>query len=189
MRLRMLLLLATVATAFAAGMAWPRATFAGSCIAGITMDDIAREDAAVLIGRVGAARADGAFDFAVERWFRGGEAAVVPMMGARQRLADGSEVWNTCGLDLKTGQRLILAAGRGEGAYVPSICSLSADADGDQGRQMIIDANRLFGPGFVPGTAPPTDDAGLPIVGIAIGSLALAALVVAVLLVARRERT
>ena len=161
-RLRRFILVAAVATVSIAGLAFPKAAFACSCAGEPKLSDAAEGDVAVFVGRVASVRADGSYDFAVERWFRGGSAAVVPVMSARQVFPDGMTALNTCGLDLQTGQHLLLAAGRDEaGVYYPNICSYHAEFNGEFGGQLAIEANQLFGPGFVPGTAPPEPGAGL----------------------------
>ncbi|MCI0347089.1 MAG: hypothetical protein L0221_16880 [Chloroflexi bacterium] len=175
--------------AFAAGgLAFPKAAYACSCAGEPRLGDAVESDLAVLVGRVGAERADGAFDVAVERWFRGGAAAVVPVMSSKIVFADGTSMIDTCGINLETGQHLILVAGRSEDGYRPSSCSVRADADSEEGRQLIVEATRLFGPGFVPETAPPETDPGLDLAFVlpALGGLLFVAIVLFAFV--RRER-
>jgi hypothetical protein len=150
------------------------------------MRDAKDGGSAVLVGRVGQDHGDGTFDFAVERWFSGGDAAHVRISSARTPMGDGSFSFNTCGLDLQAGQHLILAAQPGEGVYHPSACSPSANADDPEGARMLADASGVFGPGFAPGTPPPdpTDWSEFVLPGLA-GAAFVVILLVAF---ARRER-
>ena len=152
------------------------------------------DEAVVLVGRVGADDGRGVFDFAVERWFRGGSDAVVRLQSATTKFADGTVTLNTCGLNFESGQHLILVASGHQGVLAGSICSPSADVDSRQGQAMFAAAVTAFGPGIVPGEPPPevSDDAPtIDLVTIAIvavvGLLVLVVVGVVVSAVGRRE--
>ena len=178
-------------------IALPGQAFACSCAApplGAPIFTGAEE--AVLVGTVGPADPNLVHAFAVERWFRGGDAAVVGMLGAEQRFPDGTTAYNTCGLDLEAGQRLVLSAGRVEGNLMPGLCSPSAQVGSPEGQAMLAAAIRTFGEGTVPGTsgpAPPSAPEG-PTIDLALIAMlgVLAAVVIVVFAVVlsfgRRDR-
>ena len=133
--------------------------------------------------------------FAVERWYRGGDAAVVGMVGAEQRFADGMTAINSCGLNLVVGQRLILAAQRVDGNLMPGLCSPSAQVASPEGQALLASAVEVFGGGAGPGASgpPPPAAPGGPTVDLALIAIlgVLAAVVIvlfAVLLFAFRRR-
>jgi hypothetical protein len=177
------------ATLNAATLLGPKVAFACSCAGPPALDGT--EDA-VLVGRVGVAAGNGRFNFAVERWFKGGAAPAVLLQSALTEFADGQTVIDTCGLNLVPGSHLVLAASRGEGALVPAACSPNATVESPEGQALLATAERLFGIGQVPGEPPPpaADGPAVDLGPVAIGAtLLILSLIGIVLLLAigRRE--
>lgn len=134
----------------------PGRTVACSCIPNDGPGPFTGDEDAVLVGTVGAPDGRGMFAFAVERWFRGGDEAVVAVQSSMETLADGSTVINTCGLSLEAGQRLVLAATRSGTTLSPNSCSPHAVVATPEGQQLIAAAVRTFGEGIAPSAPPDT---------------------------------
>ncbi len=186
---RIPLLFVLVAVVGLAGLATPSCAVACTCAA--PLPGIAAYTGpgdAVLVGRVGNDDGTGVFAFHVERWFHGGDGAVVGLASASRRQPDGTWAMNTCGVSLRAGDHLFLAAQRAAAIYTPSACSPIASADSPEGLTMIADAERAFGPGRAPGVAPPSgelDPGGVLIVGFGI----VVFVVISVVAFARRQRS
>jgi hypothetical protein len=160
-------------------LALPTSAFACSCAAGDPNAPVfTGEEHAVFIGTAGRPLPNGAYEFAVERWYRGGQAAQVQVASEREPMGDGGMAINSCGLHFEVGDRFILTAGTPiEGVYAPGLCLPHAVVATAEGARLIAAAEAAFGPGAPPGEVPP-DDAP-PAVGDAAFSfdLATAALV------------
>jgi hypothetical protein len=142
------------------------------------------QEDAVLVGRVGADDGSGVYPFAVERWFKGGDASNVRLASGTLRQADGSFFGNSCGVDLNPGSHLVLVAYRSEGVLTPSACSPLATVETAEGQAMLAAAARTFGPGLVPGEPPPADDGGNPPLDLALISIVAVTLILVVVMVA-----
>lgn len=189
-------ILATVFLVGALGasqLSLPGRAVACSCLPSDGGGPFSGEEDAVLMGTVGAPDGRGVFAFTVERWFRGGDEAVVAVQSNEQTLADGSTVINTCGLSIETGQRLILAATRSGATLSPSSCFPHAVVATPEGQQLVAAAVRTFGEGTTPGPQPGTDprpEAGpdLGLVAIALVTFVVGLTAVAALLAFARRR-
>jgi hypothetical protein len=177
----------------AGALAVPRVAVACSCLQpqpGAPIFD--GQEGAVLAGRVGPEAAGGRFNFAVERWFKGGTEATVLLQSGTTTFADGQTVTNTCGLTLVPGSHLVLAAAIGDGFLEPGSCSPHATVESAQGQRMIAAAEQAFGPGVLPGQPPPTGPAASPAIDLGlvaiVAVLGVFVLVVAVMVVAFGRR-
>ena len=181
----------------ASQLALPTSTFACSCMAPDPAAPIfTGEEAAVFVGTAGQPLPNGAYEFAVERWFVGGNAPVVQVASERQPMPDGGMAINTCGLHFEVGDRLIMAAGLADGIYQPALCSPHAVVASDEGARLIEAATTTFGAGAPPGEQPPGETTGvgdaafaIDIAGIAlagIGLIVLLAVLVTVYAVTHR---
>ena len=178
---------AAIAVLFAAGMATarlalPSNAFACLCAMPPNANAFTGQEDAVLLGTVGAPEARGLFAFHVERWFKGGSDAIVPMHSAMQPVGNGPVSFNTCGLDLQVGQRLILAASRDDLSLSPSACSPHADANSPEGGALIAAATQAFGAGLAPGelAGPGPTGGGFDLVLIAVVLVAVAVVAIGV---------
>jgi hypothetical protein len=151
-----------VATLLAGAMAaWqlavPMSAFACSCaVEDPNAPVFTGEEHAVFIGTAGRPLPNGAYEFAVERWYKGGNAAQVQVASEREPLGDGGMAINTCGLHFEVGDRFILSSGAPVGGvYGPGLCSPHAVVASDEGARLIAAAESVFGPGAPPGEAPP----------------------------------
>ena len=182
-RIRTLLaVFALVGLSALAGLVDPNSTYACSCVQPRPIAEYRGDpDYAVLAGRVASVDASQRGSFAVEQWFQGGSAPIVPIQGGQ-----GAD----CGLPLSTGQHLVLVAfmEAGQNTIHAGICSPSGDLNTPDGQALAREVVTAFGPGVAVGAEEPTETGGLP-VGVLIGFGVLAALVIGVMLVARRERT
>jgi hypothetical protein len=178
-----------------ASLASPSDAFACMCAEMPAIDTFDGDGEAVIVGRVGRDDGSGRFPFAVEAWFHGGEAPAVVLQSAMTRDPNGVSSWNSCGIELSTGDHLVLGASGGGGSLVPNTCTPLAHVDSPGGQAMLQAAARKFGPGRPPGAppaAPPVADSdGAPVdlglVGIASVGL-LVAVVIAVTALAFRRR-
>jgi len=153
------------------------------------------DEEVVLVGRVGADDGRGVFAFAVERWFRGGSDAVVGLLSGTITFADGTSLTDTCGIQIKPGEHLILSAWVNEGKLAGSACSPHANVDSRDGQAMLAAAVDTFGAGVVPGEPPPEVADETPAVDLAlvaivavVGLLAMVVAGVVLSVIGRRER-
>lgn len=172
--------------ALAAGrLSLPAATFGCSCMArepGAPL--FSGREQAVLVGTVGAGDGSGIFPFAVERWFRGGNAATIPLASGTLRLPDGSFVSNSCGVDLQPGWHVIIVATLSEGVWSPGACQPFAAVDTAEGQRAIQAAIVTFGTGAPPNQTPgdPPESTDGPAIDLALlAILGVLAVVVAVM--------
>jgi hypothetical protein len=113
------------------------------------------DEDAVLIGTVGPGDGRGAYAFAVERWFKGGNAASVRVQSSMETLPDGSTAENTCGLRFEVGERLIMAAGwMNATTLLPNACAPHAAVATPEGQRLVAGASQAFGEGTVPDPPP-----------------------------------
>ena len=196
---RRLVALTIVATLQLLALVAPLAVRACSCMADVTFEQHLEfsPGGPLVVGRVGRDRLDGSYDFLVDRWYGGTDRrAVITLQSARQRFADGTEAFNTCGMDFRVGQPLLFLGGSAEdGSYAPSICSLTADPTTPIGADYERLAAAALGPPVVPGQAeeppPPAADGsdGPGVLVLALGMAgAVAALFGGVVLLGRRRR-
>jgi hypothetical protein len=173
----------------AAAFVLPRTALACSCDA--RGAQFSGDEDAVVLGRVGNHVVAGRYAFEIERWFKGPGGVTVQLQSAAVPLGGGAVQFNTCGLELAVGSRLILAASDARGWLDPSVCSPHADANSAEGQALIAAAERTFGSGFVPGD-PPAEQGPNDLATIAIGAATAAAFVIALLaglgLLRRRSR-
>ena len=185
--LAVVLLVGVIATS---RLALPGAAVACSCAApGPGAPAFSGEEEAVFIGTAGRPQPDGTFRFAVERWFKGGNAREVDVASEKQVFADGSTAINTCGLHFEVGDRMILAASVAGAAYVPGTCSPHAAVASDEGQRLLNAAVAAFGQGSPPGAPqepPMPDDPDLA--GFAIGLVGIAVLVILISAAAAARR-
>lgn len=172
--------------ALAAGrLALPGGMVACSCLAlepGAPL--FTGQEQVVVVGTVGPGDGSGIFPFAVERWFKGGDAATIRLTSATQRLPDGSFVTNSCGVDLTPGWHVILVASLRDGIYDPSPCQPFAAIETADGQRTLQAAIATFGDGAPPGTTPggTPESPGGPTIDLAlIAILGVLAVVIAVL--------
>ena len=147
----------------------------------------------VFVGRAGQLDARGRYDFTVERWFRGGDAAAVKVQSATEFFADGTSAENTCGLHFEPGAHVILTGSLSEGVVQPSLCSPHAPVESEEGQRLLVAAAETFGEGAAPSQAPSDEAPGdLPLGGFALGLVGLLVLVIVIAVVAsawrRREQ-
>ena len=191
-RLTRVALVATIALAclWAGKLAAPEAALACSCVATDPNAPFDGSEDAVLLGKVGAHVVAGRFAFAVERWFKGEGGGSVQLQSATVPMGGNEFSYNTCGLDLQAGSRLIVAAHNAGGWLEPSACSPHADANTQEGRDLIAAAARAFGPGFIPGAPPPepANDLGTIAMGAAATATFVIVLLLSVQLLRRRAR-
>jgi hypothetical protein len=175
----LLALVAFVALTAAGSLAAPTCAYACSCI---PPEDIAdyrgQPHVVILAGTVATIEPDQRGTFAVERWFQGGTAAVVPIRGGQ-----GAD----CGLPLSAGQRLIFVGYVEDGVIKAGICSPSGDLSTPEGQALARDAAAAFGGGVEPAGAPPSESDAPSIVLIA-GGIAAVLVVASVVAFSRRER-
>ena len=176
----LLALVAFVALTAAGSLAAPTCAYACSCI---PPEDIAdyrgKPDVVILAGTVATIGPDQRGTFAVERWFQGGTAAVVPIRGGQ-----GAD----CGLPLSAGQRLIFVGDVEDGVIQAGICSPSGDLSTPEGQALLGDAAAAYGDGVEPAGAPTGEGDGVPsivLIAVGIGAVLVVASIVAF---ARRER-
>ena len=172
-------------------LALPGAAFACMCAELPNIGTYDGVDEGVMVGRVGDDNRSGQFPMTVERWFHGGDAAVVLLDSGTRRMPDGSFSSSSCGVQLNAGMHLVLAAPRAVDRFAPNTCTPLASVESPEGQAMLADAVGRFGPGLVPGD-PPAVDEPLDVAFIAVvGALAVVlAIVGAVVLAAgRREPT
>lgn len=184
-----------VGAASASQLSLPGLTVACSCIAPQPgAPAFTGDEDAVLMGTVGQADGRGAYAFAVERWFHGGNAASVRLQSAMQTFPDGQTAINSCGLTFEVGERLILAAGRTDPTtLLPGSCAPHALVASPEGQQLVADAVRAFGEGTAPGVPPDIDpgaDAGpdLGLVAIALVTFIVGLTAAAAVLAFARRR-
>jgi hypothetical protein len=153
------------------------------------------DEPAVLVGHVGADDGRGVFAFTVERWFKGGDAAVVQFQSSTITFEDGRSVIDTCGLGVKPGQHLILAGGFSNGKLSAVICRPHASVNSGEGQAMLVAAINTFGEGIVPGEPPPEVLDDVPAIDLAlvatlavVGLLAIVAVGVVFSAIGRGER-
>lgn len=152
------------------------------------------DEQAVVMGRVMNGDGSGIYPFAVERWFKGGVAAIVQLASDSQRLPDGSFMTSSCGVKLTPGAHLILTAWLSDGVYAPSACGLLADVDSPEGQRLVSAAVAAFAQGEIPGGPSSEPAPGFSFDPALIAILIVIGLVVAVmfgavaLLVRRRRR-
>ncbi|MCI0347088.1 MAG: hypothetical protein L0221_16875 [Chloroflexi bacterium] len=157
----------------------PSSTYACSCVPPRPIAEYrGNPEYAVLVGRVANVDANQRGTFAVEQWFQGGAAPIVPIQGGM-----GAD----CGLPISAGQHLVLVSFVEGGVVHAGVCSPSGDLSTADGQALALEVVTAFGPG-VPADGDPPDAGGVP-VGVLVGISALVLLVAAVMLVARRERT
>jgi hypothetical protein len=113
------------------------------------------QEAAVFVGTAGGEDARGRVAFAIERWYRGGSEPIVLVQSAREVLADGTSMINTCGLTFEPGVRMIMVAGWSDGVLVPGSCSPHARVDTAEGQRLVLAAVDAFGEGTPPGEPAP----------------------------------
>jgi hypothetical protein len=197
------LLRVTLATVFLLGalsttqLSLPGLTVACSCMAPEPgAPAFTGEEDAVLMGMVGQPDGRGTYAFAVERWFRGGNAAGVWLQSAMQTFPDGQTAINSCGLTFEAGERLILAAGRMDATtLMPGSCSPYALVASPEGQRLVADAVRAFGEGTAPGVPPGNAPADAPAPDLGLVAIALVTFIVgltaaaAVLAFARRRES
>ena len=187
----------TLNAALLAGtLAAPTATFACMCVApplGAPIFDGSEE--AVLVGRVGPTDPTGKQAFAVDRWFKGGDAGSVKLHTGTDIHPGGISSSSSCGITVSEGVRIVVAATPGAGFLSVHACSTWADVATQEGQAMLAAAVNTFGEGLVPGEPPPevVDDA--PAVDLAsmailavVGLVAIAVAGVVIAAVGRRER-
>ena len=169
--------LALTALSALAGLVDPGSTYACSCVQPRPIAEYrGNSEYAVLAGRVAAVDANQRGSFAVEQWFQGGAAPIVPIQGGQ-----GAD----CGLPIEAGQHLVLVAFVEGGTIHAGICSPSGDLNTREGQALAREVVTAFGPGVAVGGDDPPASGGVPM-GVLLG---LAALVIGVMLVASRERT
>ena len=167
---------------WAGRLALPGITLACTCAAPpIIAGPFDGGEDAVLVGRVGPHIAEGRHAFDVERWFKGAGGATVELQSALVPEGGNSFSFNSCGVELTVGSRLVLAASFDRGWLIPSACSPNADADSAEGRELIAAATRTFGPGVDPRTGGPADEPGG---GIDLATIAIGLVLVVILLIA-----
>lgn len=189
---RSVLLAAALFSVIAVGsLADPRCASACSCAGETPIGDFDGPDEVVVVGRVGADDGSGLFTFHVERWFHGGDAATIQLASGSQRIGGDQWVVNTCGVELRTGDHLVVAMGRSEDGYLPSACAPHAIVESPQGARLIADAERAFGPGRSPTGDPVVPDvapaAGVPLLLVAGVVLVVLLLGFAAVAAVRRE--
>ena len=175
--------LALVGITALAGLVDPSSTYACSCVPpGPIAEYRGNPDYAVLAGRVANVDANQRGTFAVEQWFQGGAAPIVPIQGGQ-----GAD----CGLPIAAGQHLVLVSFVEGGVVHAGVCTPSGDLSTPEGQALAQEVAAAFGPG-VPVEGEPPDTSGVPFgipLGVLVGLGALALLVGAVMFIARRERT
>jgi hypothetical protein len=199
-RIRVLVSAAVLCAGLWAGsLTIPARTVACSCIAPSPLAAIVAQepDLIVVVGRVGAGHG-GRFAFAVERWYRGdlGMDRLI-LTDAVIDQGDGTQIVNTCGRQLRTGDRMALVGTVGVGGNLETNVCLPGGVIGTpDGDALVAEAAAALGPGATP--APPIDlfdepdpfdavVAALPIAIVAVLlSLGLLAIVAAI---RRRMRT
>lgn len=150
------------------------------------------EETAVLVGTVGQQQGPGRFEFKVERWFKGGEAAVMTVSDGTFVFDDGTTGVNTCGVSLQPGQHVIMSSGLDQGVLQPNNCTPFAAVESQEGQQLVAAAVATFGQGAPPGGVPDPSEQPEPGLDLALIALAAVGLIVAlslgaiVLAVARR---
>lgn len=171
-------------------LALPGAAFACMCAEFPNVRTFDGVDEGVLVGRVGDDNRSGQFPMTVERWFHGGDAAMVLLDSGTRRMPDGSYTSSSCGVQLNAGMHLVLAAPRAVDRLAPNTCTPLASVESPEGQAMLADAVGRFGPGLVPGEPPEVDEqldvAFIAIVAALVVVLAIVGAVV-VLAVGRRE--
>lgn len=177
---------------FAHRLALPGGTFACSCAAPpLGAPAFTGDEQAVFIGTAGRPQPDGTFRFAVERWFKGGDAREVDVASEKQVFADGSTAIDTCGLHFEVGDRVILAASILDGVYVPGTCSPHAAVATDDGQRLLNAAVASFGQGLSPGEQRDpevVEDSGLDLPTFAIFAVAAVALLVVLPIIVTERR-
>jgi hypothetical protein len=150
------------------------------------------ENVVVLAGTVVAANGQRGM-FGIERVFKG------PVPGAQMPIEGGDPAM--CGIGLKLGAKLVMAAFVDQGVLHPSSCTLHAFLPSPEGDVMLADAEESYGGGAGPPPAPadptaapappssPTPAGGLAL-PIALGGVLLLALALfgGIALVARKRR-
>jgi hypothetical protein len=194
------LLRVALATVFLVGalsatrLSLPGQMVACSCMPTNEAGPFTGEEDAVLIGTVGASDGRGVYEFTVERWFHGGDEAVVALQSSTQVLADGTTTIDTCGLSFEPGQRLIFAATRSGATLSPNSCAPYAAAASVEGQQLAAAAVVTFGEGTLPGSPPkqaadPSVDLALIAILVSFGIVIAVVLGVVVLAFGRRDKT
>jgi len=176
----LLALVAFVALTAASSLAAPTCAYACSCIPPEAIADYrGQPDVVILAGTVATIGSDQRGTFAVERWFQGGTAAVVPIRGGQ-----GAD----CGLPLSAGQRLIFVGDVEDGVIKAGICLPSGDLSTPEGQALARDAAAAYGGGVEPTGSPPSQGDGSPsiiLIAVGIGAVLILA---SVLAFTRRER-
>lgn len=172
-------------------LALPDCAAACSCAGETPIGAFGGPDEVVVVGVVGADDGSGLFAFHVERWFHGGDAATIKLASASRRIGDDTWAMNTCGVELRSGDHLIVAMGRSEDSYLPSVCAPHATVESPEGARLIVDAQRAFGTGLSPNGDPIVPDeaptGGLPLLLIGGVGLVVVLLGFAAVAVARRD--
>ena len=177
-RLRIgLALLLSLGTIWVTQLSAPTIARACSCVPWPETVAAYRTDANVLVlaGTVVALEGQNGM-FGIERVFKGPVPAVaMPIVGGNDAM---------CGLSLKLGDRLVLAAWVEDGVLQPSSCMPSAQLASPEGDALLADAEAAYGSGVSPPgeDAPPADPAPGPANGLALPLILGAVLAVVVLL-------
>ncbi|HEU5202891.1 MAG TPA: hypothetical protein VFU17_01205 [Candidatus Limnocylindrales bacterium] len=172
--------LALVAGALLVAFAIPAPTFACSPPFNPTIEELG-PDQVVVVGTIGEP-VDGGRHFHVERAFN--SPMTTPIVIA---FKDGEPVGD-CSYPVHAGERLTIAPIMGVGGRLSAdMGTLQADPATAAGQRYLAEAERLFGPGSIPGQAEPVQEgvSSVAVVALALGVLVAVTLVVAV----RRSRT